>query len=150
MLKPAVATLRAAGWRHGWMRAGLLACLAAGAALPTTAAEPARPGITGTWASTSGAERLVFMPGGYFRTCYAGGQPGNAAMGQWKRVGPGRYTVEFTHTATPDCKGLLRPIHKHAASIVGQVLVERGELALYVSGEFPPDIYRPAAPEPQR
>lgn len=142
--------MRASRWRQRLVRGGLLAWLATGAALPVAAADPGRSGITGTWASTSGAERLVFMPGGYFRTCFAGGKPGNAAMGQWKRVGPGRYTVEFTHTATPDCKGLLRPIRKHAASIVGQVLVERGELALYVSGEFPPDIYRPAAPEPQR
>ena len=150
MLKPTVGQVRAGGWRHLLRWGRLLAWLAAGAALPAAAAEPARPGITGTWASTSGDERLVFMPGGYVRTCFAGGKPGNAAMGQWKRVGPGRYTVEFTHTATPDCKALLRPIRKHAASIVGQVLVERGELALYVSGEFPPDIYRPAAPELHR
>ncbi|MDH4391091.1 MAG: hypothetical protein QE285_06670 [Aquabacterium sp.] len=120
--------------------------LAAGATLPAAAADPPRTGITGTWASTATAERIVFMPGGYFRTCFAGGKSGNAAMGQWKRIGPNRYTVEFTHTATPDCKAMLRPIRQHPASIIGQVLIQRGELALYVSGEFPPDIYKPVAP----
>ncbi len=122
---------------------GLLVLLPASG--PVAAAEPAGLNITGTWASTTGAERLVFLPGGYFRTCFAGGKPGNAAMGQWKRLAPGRYAVEFTHTAAPDCQGALRPIRKHAASIVGQALISKGELALYVSGEFPPDLYRPVA-----
>lgn len=116
------------------------------AAGPTDAGTTGATGIIGTWASTSGPERLVFMPGGYFRSCFAGGKPGNAAMGQWKRLSPGRYTVEFTHTATPDCKGPLHPIRKHPASILGQVQISQGELALFVSGEFPPDLYRPVAP----
>ncbi len=100
-------------------------------------------GITGTWASLRGAERLVFLPGGYFRTCFVGGRQGNAAMGQWKRLSAGLYAVEFTHTATPDCNGPLQSIRKHPASIRGQVRISQGELALYVSGEFPPDLYRP-------
>ncbi len=123
-----------------------MAALLALSAPPAVAAGPAETGptsIIGNWASTSGPERLVFMPGGYFRTCFAGGKQGNAAMGQWKRLAPGRYAVEFTHTATPDCKGPLHPIRKHPASIVGQVLISQGELALYVSGEFPPDLYKP-------
>ena len=107
------------------------------------AVQPRSDGIIGTWASTSGAERLVFMPGGHFRSCFAGGKAGNAAMGQWTRLAPGRYAVEFTHTATADCKAPLQPIRKHQASILGQVMVNQGELALYVSGEFPPDLYRP-------
>ena len=105
--------------------------------------EPVRGGIIGSWASTHGAERLVFMPDGHFRSCFASGKTGNAAMGQWKRLAPGRYAVEFTHTATPDCKAPLQAIRKHPASIVGQVMISKGELALYVSGEFPPDLYRP-------
>jgi hypothetical protein len=123
-----------------------IAALLALSAPPAVAAGPAEAeptSIIGNWASTSGPERLVFMPGGYFRTCFAGGKQGNAAMGQWKRLAPGRYAVEFTHTATPDCKGPLHPIRKHPASILGQVLISKGELALYVSGEFPPDLYKP-------
>lgn len=140
---------RGQGGRHG--QRVRLALLMTGLALvgqPAATAGPADAvgtNITGTWASTTGPERLVFMPGGYFRTCFAGGKQGNAAMGQWKRLAPGRYAVEFTHTATPDCKGPLHPIRQHPASIRGQVLIGKGELALYVSGEFPPDIYKPVA-----
>lgn len=107
------------------------------------AAAPVRGGIVGSWASTRGSERLVFMASGHFRSCFVGSPSGNAAMGQWTRLAPGRYTVEFTHTANADCKAPLQPIHKHPASIVGQVMINQGELALYVSGEFPPDLYRP-------
>ncbi len=102
--------------------------------------------ITGTWASTTSAERLVFLPGGYFRSCFANGRIGNASMGRWKRQAPGRYTVEFTHTATPACNAPPQTIRQHPASILGQVLVQKGELSLYVSGEFPPDVYRPVLP----
>lgn len=126
-----------------------LVAVAAGAATapsPAQADAAASASITGTWASTTGPERLVFLPGGYFRTCYANGQRTNAAMGQWKRTAPGRYTVEFTHTASADCNAPLKPIRQHAASILGQVLIDRGVLALYVSGEFPPDLYRPVLP----
>ena len=133
-----------------WM-AGTVALAAAAAGPnarpPAAPADPVAPvNITGTWASTSGPERLVFLPGGYFRTCFANGQRGNAAMGVWKRTAPGRYTVEFTHTAAADCNAPLKPLRQHAASILGQVLIDRGVLALYVSGEFPPDLYRPLAP----
>jgi len=79
------------------------------------------------------------------RTCFAGGRTGNAAMGQWKRLAPGRCTVEFTHTAKPACNAPPQPLHKHPVSIVGQVVVSKGELSLFVSGEFPPDTYRPAS-----
>jgi hypothetical protein len=120
----------------------LAGLLAGSVAAADAAAVPAEI-ITGTWASTRGAERLVFMPGGYFRTCFVNGRQGNAAMGQWKRLSAGLYAVEFTHTATPDCNSPLQPIRKHPASIRGQVRLSQGELALYVSGEFPPDLYRP-------
>jgi hypothetical protein len=134
------------GNRHAgrWM-ALLLAASAAGAVLPAIAGTSG-DSITGAWASTTGAERLIFLPGGYFRSCFAGGKTGNAAMGQWKRVAAGRYEVEFTHTAKPACNAPPQAIHQHAASIRGQVLVQRGELSLFVSGEFPPDVYRPATP----
>jgi hypothetical protein len=123
--------------------------LAASVATPVpqaAAAGTSGNSITGAWASTTGAERLIFLPGGYFRSCFAGGKTGNAAMGQWKRVAAGRYEIEFTHTARPACNAPPQAIRQHPASIRGQVLVQRGELSLYVSGEFPPDIYRPAAP----
>ena len=103
-------------------------------------------GLTGSWVSTSGPERIVFSADGHFRTCIAGGRQGNAALGLWRREAPGRYVVEFTHTAAPDCSRPAQPLRQHRASIVGQVLLSHGELALYVSGEFPPDIYRPLAP----
>jgi len=122
-----------------------LAGLLAGSVVAADAAAASDALITGAWASTQGPERLVFMPGGYFRTCYASNRQGNAAMGHWKRLSAGLYAVEFTHTATPDCNGPLQPIRKHPASIRGQVRISKGELALYVSGEFPPDLYRPLA-----
>lgn len=130
-------------WALAWLLAQPEALAAGPAASP---AEPAGNTITGTWASTTGAERLVFLPGGYFRTCFTNGRQGNAAMGRWKRLGPGRYAVEFTHTATPACDAPPQAIRQHPASILGQVLVQQGELSLYVSGEFPPDVYRPVRP----
>lgn len=135
-------------WRgprsDGWRAMLLAVCM--GTALLPADASAGGSGITGAWASTSGAERLIFLPGGYFRSCFAGGKTGNAAMGQWKRLAAGRYEVEFTHTARPSCSAPPQAIHRHTASIRGLVLVQRGELSLYVSGEFPPDVYRPAAP----
>lgn len=124
----------------------VLAAWAATALLPAAAAGASGSSITGAWASTTGAERLIFLPGGYFRTCFAGGKTGNAAMGQWKRLAAGRYEIEFTHTAKPACNAPPQAIRQHPASIRGQVLVQRGELSLFVSGEFPPDVYRPATP----
>ena len=123
----------------------LLAAGAANAVLPAIA-RTSGDSITGAWASSTGAERLIFLPGGYFRSCFAGGKTGNAAMGQWKRVAAGRYEIEFTHTAKPACNAPPQAIRQHPASIRGQVLVQRGELSLFVSGEFPPDVYRPATP----
>lgn len=136
----------AALWGMAWRVAVLSSAMApvlAAAAPATAPAERLGNTITGTWASTTGAERLVFLPGGYFRSCFANGRTGNASMGRWKRQAPGRYTVEFTHTATPACNAPPQAIRQHPASIVGQVLVQKGELSLYVSGEFPPDVYRP-------
>jgi hypothetical protein len=133
------------GGRTGRWAALLLAAGAASAVLPAIAGSSGNS-ITGAWASTTGAERLIFLPGGYFRTCFAGGKTGNAAMGRWQRVAAGRYTIEFTHTARPACNAPPQAIRQHPASILGQVLVQRGELSLFVSGEFPPDVYRPATP----
>ena len=137
--------MRRGGGRAHRRVALLLAASAAGAVLPPIAGATGNS-ITGAWASTTGAERLIFLPGGYFRSCFAGGKTGNAAMGQWKRVAAGRYEVEFTHTAKPACNAPPQAIHQHPASIRGQVLVQRGELSLFVSGESPPDVYRPATP----
>jgi hypothetical protein len=128
--------------------AGILGCGVAwgvAQAVPATdAAADAQPGgIIGTWAGVASAERMVFLPGGYLRTCFAGKQRGNAAMGQWRRLGPGRYAVEFTHVAASDCSRPPQPIRQHPVSIQGLVMISRGELALHVSGEFPPDLYRP-------
>jgi hypothetical protein len=111
----------------------------------TGAAEPgsAPAGIIGTWVRAGGAERLVVLPGGYLRTCFVGSQRGNAAMGAWRRLGPGRYAVEFTHVAAPACSSPPTALHAHPASIQGIAVIGRGELALHVSGEFPPELYRP-------
>ena len=134
--------------RTGLKTAALAAIALANHAGPAVAekAEAGDPPITGNWVSTNGPERIVFMPDGRFRTCTAGGRLGDAALGLWKRQAPGRYQIEFTHTAEPDCSRPAQPLRQHRASIVGQVQINRGELALYVSGEFPPDIYRPAVP----
>lgn len=146
---------RKGAWRsamRAWLLAGTaMASVVHGAVAQSRPAGPAKaaagdPAITGQWASTSASERIEFMPDGRFRTCMAGGRRGNAALGVWRRQAPGRYVVEFTHTAAPDCSRPAQPLRQHRASIVGQALISRGELALYVSGEFPPDIYRPAAP----
>ena len=131
------------------MTAGLLPATAALAKQPAGSAV-ADAGITGTWVSTTGPERLVFAAGGNVRSCFAPGKAGNAAMGRWKTVSPGRYLVEFTHVANADCQAEARPIRKHPASIRGTVLISQGELALFVSGEFPPDLYRPLHTAPMR
>jgi hypothetical protein len=107
----------------------------------------AAPAIVGTWGSMKGHERITFEANGRFRTCLIGNKKGNASMGLWRRQAGGRFEVEFTHTATTDCARPAQALRQHAASIVGQVLISRGELSLYVSGEFPPDIYRPVVPE---
>jgi hypothetical protein len=145
--------------RQAWrtpIRAWLPAAVAMACALQAVAAlarppGPAKPvagdtAITGRWASIRGAERIEFTPDGRFRTCMADGRRGNAALGLWRRQAPGRYLVEFTHTAAPDCGRPAQALRQHPASIVGQALLSPGELALYVSGEFPPDLYRPVAP----
>lgn len=120
--------------------------LAGGLAVLATPALAA-PAIIGTWGSMKGHERITFQADGHFRTCLVGNKKGNASLGVWRRRGGGRYEVEFTHTATTDCARPPQVLRQHAASIVGQVLISRGELSLYVSGEFPPDIYRPVVPE---
>lgn len=142
--------------RIGWLVLALAAGLAGTAPAPARATPKAARGddgsslIAGTWAGVRGAERLVFQAGGLVRSCFAAGHRGNASIGRWWRLAAGRYEIEFTHTASADCSQPARPLRRHPASIVGQVRVDGGELALFVSGEFPPDLYRPLAAPPGR
>lgn len=101
-------------------------------------------GLTGAWASTSTNERLVFSPGGFVRSCFGGRKAGNAALGQWKTLSPGRVAIEFTHATVPDCAQVAQPLRKFKVSVQGQAMLAKGELALFLGGEFPPDIFRPA------
>lgn len=84
---------------------------------------------------------MVFKSNGYLRTCFGGGGKGNAAMGTWSEKKPGRFVVEFTHAISPSCAALPVMQHKYAVKIVGYATVSKAELALFVSGEFPPDRY---------
>ena len=113
------------------------AALAGGAGL----ARAGGPQVTGTWASKSTSEHMVFKSNGYLRTCFGGAAKGNAAMGSWSEKEPGKIVVEFTHAISPSCATAPVMQHKYAVKIVGYATVSKAELALFVSGEFPPDRY---------
>lgn len=133
-----------AGGRPGVPVAATLGIVAALATLAPQLAMAQEIGLTGAWASTRTNERLVFSPGGFVRSCYGGNKAGNAALGQWKTVSPGRVAIEFTHATVSDCKLVAQPLRKFQVSVQGQAMLAKGELALFLGGEFPPDIFRPA------
>lgn len=120
-----------------WLRAGA-AILLAGCCLAATAQPPPDP-IVGRWSSVSGAEQIEVKANGYVRTCFVGNKPGSASMGAWTRNALGAYRVEFTHAISRNCADVPRMLRRYELSIVGSATVSRSELALYVSGEFPPD-----------
>ena len=128
---------RSAASRPPWLgvcAAILLAggCLGAGA-------QPQPDPIVGRWVSVSGAEQIEVKANGYVRTCFVGNKPGSASMGAWTRSAQGGYRVEFTHAISRNCAADPRLLRRYELSIVGNATVSRHELALYVSGEFPPD-----------
>lgn len=95
--------------------------------------------IVGRWVSVSGAEQIEIKANGYLRNCFGGNKPGSASMGAWTRTGPGRYRIEFTHAVSRNCADHPRMLRRYELSIVGQAIASHDELALYLSGEFPPD-----------
>lgn len=99
------------------------------------------PQVAGIWASQSTPEHMVFKSNGFVRTCFAGAAKGNAAMGSWSEKQPGKIVVEFTHAVSPSCVSAPVVQRKYAVKIVGYATVTDTELALFVSGEFPPDRY---------
>jgi len=115
-------------------------------ALPARAQAPAEP-IVGRWVSVSGAEQIEIKANGFLRNCFVGNKPGSASMGAWTRTGPGKYRIELTHAVTRACSDEPRMQRRYELSIVGQATAKRDELALYLSGEFPPDRFvRAGAP----
>ncbi len=130
--------------------ASLLAGLVAGLAAATTALaqpvlQPRSPNrlqpdpIVGRWVSVSGNEQVEIKANGYVRTCFVGNKPGSASMGAWSRTPQGAYRVEFSHAVTPRCGDESRLLRRYELSIIGNATANRNELALYLSGEFPPD-----------
>lgn len=119
---------------------GLL--LALGTAQPAAAAPPA---VVGEWRGIAGPEHLIFRQDGLVRTCFGEGAKGNAAMGSWTELSPGRFRIIFTHAISPGCDGTPRMIRKYQVEILGlvtaTVTAKTTELALFVSGEGPPDRY---------
>ena len=120
-------------------------------ALPAARAQAPADPIIGRWVSVSGSEVLEIKATGYLRNCFLGKKPGSASMGAWTRTAPGRYRIELTHAITRGCDETPRTLRRYELSIVGHATASRDELALYVSGEFPPDRFvrapaRPAAP----
>ena len=126
-----------AGPRQPWLRACAAAWLAAASLGP--AAQPQPDPIIGRWVSVSGAEQIEVKANGFVRTCFVGNKPGSASMGAWTRNPQGGYRVEFTHAITRNCTDDPRLLRRYELSIVGNATASRSELALYVSGEFPPD-----------
>ena len=126
-----------AGRRPPWLRIGV-AKLLAGCCLGAVAQLPPDP-IVGRWVSVSSAEQIEVKANGYVRTCFVGNQPGSASMGAWTRSAQGGYRVEFTHAISRNCADDPRLLRRYELSIVGNATASRSELALYVSGEFPPD-----------
>ena len=120
------------------LSAPLVLCAAqasAGGALPGT--------VVGEWRSLAGPEHLIFRSNGLVRTCFDANTKGNAAMGGWTELSPGRYRITFTHAISPSCDGPPQMIRKYQVEILGlaTVTAKATELALFVSGEGPPDRY---------
>lgn len=113
-----------------------------GVTLCMTAAQADPSAITGTWVGNAKPERLIFKSNGYLRTCISAGSKGNAAMGSWSETQPGKIRVEFAYAISPSCDTEPRVLYKYQEKIVGQARVTKSELALFVSGEFPPDTYQ--------
>ena len=126
-----------AGPSQPWLRACAAAWLAAGSL--AAAAQPQTDPIVGRWVSVSGAEQIEVKANGFVRTCFVGNKAGSASMGAWTRNVQGGYRVEFTHAISRNCADDPRMLRRYELSIVGNVTASRTELALYVSGEFPPD-----------
>ncbi len=95
--------------------------------------------IVGRWVSLSGREQVEIKTNGYVRTCFVGNKPGSASMGFWTRLPTGHYRIEFSHAVTPACGMTSRLLRRYELSIVGNATASHQELALYLSGEFPPD-----------
>lgn len=123
--------------RQPWLRGGAALLLVAGCL--GTAAQAQPDAIIGRWVSVSGAEQMEIKANGYVRTCFVGNKPGSASMGAWTRTAEGGYRVEFTHAISRNCADDPHLLRRYQLSIVGNATASRGELALYVSGEFPPD-----------
>ena len=126
-----------AGRRPAWLLAAVAGWLAA-CCLAAPAQTPLDP-IIGRWVSVAGAEQIEIKANGFVRTCFAGNKPGSASMGAWTRKPQGGYQVEFTHAITRNCADDPHLLRRYELSIVGNATASRNELALYVSGEFPPD-----------
>lgn len=109
-------------------------------------ADPGR--IVGEWRGVAGPERLIFRADGLVRTCFGSSKAkGNAAIGSWKELQPGRFRVVFTHAGPADCDAAPNPTRKYQVEILGFATATAGaptkaaEVALFVSGEGPPDRY---------
>ena len=120
-----------------------------GLSLALCAMQPSLAGpqasVVGEWRGIAGPERLIFRADGMVRTCFGANSKGNAAMGAWAELSPGRYRITFTHAISPSCDATPRVIRKYQVEILGlataTVTAKTNELALYVSGEGPPDRY---------
>lgn len=99
--------------------------------------------VVGEWRGIAGPEHLIFRSNGLVRTCFGPNTKGNAAMGGWTELSPGRYRITFTHAISPNCDTTPQVIRKYQVEILGLATVspKATELALFVSGEGPPDRY---------
>ena len=116
------------------------------APLMVTPAYAAPPDIVGTWKNIATPERLVIQGNGLLSSCYVGSITGNAAKGWWVQTRPGQFKVVFTHAVAASCGPAQKTLRKYQNSIVGQFTSSASELALFVSGEGPPDRFRRVAP----
>ncbi len=115
--------------------------LALCAAHASVGAQPST--VVGEWRGMAGPEHLIFRSNGLVRTCFGPNTKGNAAMGGWTELAPGRYRITFTHAISPNCDTPPQVIRKYQVEILGlaTVTAKATELALFVSGEGPPDRY---------
>jgi len=127
------------------IRRRLVACLlAVASAAPALPAPNEQPAV-GAWQSLRSGERLVFAANGFVRSCFAEPRSGNAAIGSWTEIGPGRLRIEFTHAVSPACGGEARLLRQYEVAISGSATVSRTQLALFVSGEGPPERFERVA-----
>jgi hypothetical protein len=110
-----------------------------GSGHPAGAGAAAR--IVGTWRAAGAHELFIFKPNGELWTCDESRPRAQGQRGQWRLLASGRFEVKFTHTTVTNCALTVFAQHAVKVPITGGATVDASGLAVYTSGEGPPDRY---------